>query len=265
MNPTATPQLLADLWHMKTVPPKAELTGSIWRYTSIHSLLVLLNDRTLMFHQFQKLQESDEREGMIPEGFYESMLGGGEATKDVGEHNLELLRYYTYANCWHMSEHENALMWKAYAPGGIAIKTTVGGLLSAKIVKVMDENISEPGSQKLEQRTIEYADNWEELEAKGYQHGNIPLNRLFLQLKRNAFRAEAEVRFRIQPSAFPFTTAGKISFIKPEDCKSWCPVVFENLQWVEKVVTAPAIPKWAADAIRQVVERSRLTFESSRI
>ena len=41
-----------------------------------------------------------------------------EYYRRAGQGNLYKLRRFCYANCWNMSDAEDALMWKAYAPIG---------------------------------------------------------------------------------------------------------------------------------------------------
>jgi hypothetical protein len=256
----------------KMAPPKASPDATIWRYTSIHALLTLLTDHTLMFHQFKKLQDNDAREGMTVLGFWDSIErqqnGDASSLRDSAENNRERLLYFTYASCWNMAEYESALMWKGYAPGGIAVKTTVGDLEATPIARLMDENQTNLSRAKLRQLTIEYADNWNELEAKGYAHDGIPPNRLFLHLKRNAFKSEAEVRFEVMP-AIPSGEyqrqpdgryLGDVTR-RPE----WCPVVFEDLGWVRQIVAAPSTPKWAAAPLERLTKDKGISFTVSGI
>jgi hypothetical protein len=248
----------------KMRPLCADLDTPIWRYASVHAFLTLINGQCLTFHQFKRLQESDVREGMVPEGFWESMQDAD--IKSNSEDNRERLLRFTYANCWNMSEHENALMWKAYAPQGVAIKTTVGKLMGAEITQIMNTKLKGQSATKIEQLTIEYADNWRELEEKGYCHNEIPLNVLFLHLKRKAFCSEAEVRFRIQaPEPFPPQPGGGFVSPNPGDCPPWCPVIFKTLDWIDRVVTAPSTSDWAVKPIRQIAEQKGLDFRPSEI
>ncbi len=256
----------------KMAPPKAPPDATIWRYTSIHALLTLLTDHTLMFHQFKKLQDSDAREGMTVSGFWDSIERHQDRDitnlRNSAEDNRERLLYFTYASCWNMGNYESALMWKGYAPGGIAIKTTVGDLEAAPIARLMGENQSGSSGASLGQLTIEYADNWEELEVKGYAHDSTPLNRLFLHLKRNAFKSEAEVRFEVMPPIPPgeYQRQPDGSYLgdvtrRPE----WCPVAFEDLGWVRQIVAAPSTPKWAAAPLKRLTEGKGISFAVSGI
>jgi len=189
----------------KTEPPVPKPNTIIWRYMSQRVFLTLVTDRRLMFHQFKELQELDEREGMVVPGFWKSVVKHERRRSpnaDISElrmraeTSLDKLRCFAYANCWNMAKSENLLMWKAYAPKGIAIRTSVGKFKNAQ---------QEEGKERLSIRLqkIAYADHWRDLEKRGYRHYGIPLNKLFLHTKRKAFAGEREVRFSIQPP-FPF-------------------------------------------------------------
>lgn len=244
----------------KRRPPSADPGMVIWRYIDVYSFLTLMHDQCLAFHQFKGLQRDDEREGMVPDGFWESMPEYEiETAKKHEESNLGALLEFSYANCWNMGECENALMWKAYAPDGVAIRTTVGKFeIALRGVKW-----SEGGGSR-QQLTIEYADNWEELRRKGYRYDGIPLNVLFLHLKRRAFAGEAEVRFSVQPHAhFPQRADGTFMSADRRKCKEWCSVTFETLGWIDEVVTAPSVLGWAAKPISRLAEERGLNFRRS--
>jgi hypothetical protein len=214
-----------------------------------------------MFHQFKKLEESDAREGMAIEGFWQSMPDAGDDWKKKSDEILQDLRYANYASCWNMSDIENALMWRGYARQGIAIKTTVDQLKRAE--QEGDEQLSLRGNE------IVYADNWPELEAQGYRHNDIPLNVLFLHTKRKAFAGEHEVRFRVQLSAASFPQILKVPGKPHPDlakiCPHWLAVTFVKLDWINEVVAESSIPAWAVSTIRQLTEAQGPKFRQSGV
>src|ERR1700684_3266811 len=59
--------------NMKTVRDPPDPATTFWRYTSLEALETLLTSHRLWFHQFKELQRSDEQEGMVTEGFWESV------------------------------------------------------------------------------------------------------------------------------------------------------------------------------------------------
>jgi hypothetical protein len=252
---------------MKTVPPPADPNTTIWRYTNIKAFETLMTDKCLMFHQFKELQESDEREGMVPEGFWESMMKflreqnpeeDAGKLREMGEAALDKIRCFEYASCWIMSDAESAQMWKDFAPRGIAIRTTVGRFTDAKKTA--------PNPPGIRSQIIEYADHWSELEARGYRHNGVSLNRLFLHTKRKKFAHENEIRFRVHPApTFRKTQDGNLASANPSECKPWCPVVFQTLDWIEEIVAASSISLQDAESMRQCVEQKGLTFMRSRL
>jgi hypothetical protein len=220
-----------------------------------------------MFHQFKELQKSDAREGMVVAGFWESVIeherqqfpsADISELKSRAEGSLDRLRCFTYANCWNMAKHENVLMWKAYAEGGIAIRTTIGQFRNAP---------QENGNNRLtiQLQKIVYADHWRELQERGYRHYGIPLNKLFLHTKRKAFAGEREVRFRISPAfSFPYIRQQDGSFLQDASaCPDWFGVVFENLDWIQEVVAESSIPSRTASTIRRLADQHNLKFRVS--
>src|SRR5439155_18318116 len=160
---------------MKTVPPPADPNTTIWRYTNFKRFETLVTDQCLMFHQFKELQKSDEREGMVTEGFWESVLKflhqenpdkGIDKLREWAEKQLDRLRCFEYASCWTMADAESAKMWEDFAPVGIAIKTRVGEFARAK-----QTGLNPPTTRS---QIIEYADHWRELEARGYRQYGVP-------------------------------------------------------------------------------------------
>lgn len=247
-------------------PSAADLNTTIWRYMGLPAFLGLINEQCLMFHQFQKLREADAREGMLPVGSSESVINllrsEGEVA-DEGEmkrkfqEGLDRLCSFQYANCWNMAPNEDALMWTAYAPTGIAIKTTVGKLTNAEL--------EGPNPPTIKSQVIEYADNWDELERRGYAHDGIVLAVLFSHTKRTAFSSEKEIRFSIQPTPkFPKGPHGEMMSADHDACPEWYPVVFKNLTWVEEAVVAPSI-RWAEKSIRWVAEQKSIEVRPSDI
>lgn len=220
-----------------------------------------------MFRQFKELQKSDAREGMVTTGFWKSILefyreqdpqAEIAELQNKAEVSLDRLRCFEYASCWSMSDGENALMWRAYAPQGIAIRSTVRKFIDARQESVQPQRICP--------QRIEYADHWRDLQRRGYRHNGTPLNRLFLHTKRKAFASEREVRFRIAPvPEFPLGPDGQPTSADPNRAPPWFPVQFENLNWIEEVVAESSIPQWCVGPIHQLADQHNLTFRASEI
>lgn len=239
----------------------------IWRYMSIYEFLALITDRRLMFRQFKDLQRSDRREGMVPNGFWESWENymrretNDEAVLEKAridnEKHVNDLRCFSYASCWNMAKAESALMWMAYAPRGLAIKSTVKKFRTAKI-----QNTDE--IRRISCDKILYADNWSELANQGINHEGIVLARLFLHTKRKLFAPEKEVRFRVHPvpNFAQDPTTGTVA-ANPKKCPPWRGVLFENLDWIDAVVADSAIASWGTDTLSRLVEAHGIRFRQS--
>jgi len=222
-----------------------------------------------MFHQFKDLRQIDAQEGMVVPGFWPSVIEyerQRDPDADISElrtraeRSLDRLQCFTYASCWNMAKNESFLMWKAYAPEGIAVRTTVGKFKNTP---------QEEGRVRLsiQLQKIVYADHWRELERRGFRHHGIPLNKLFLHTKRKAFSSEREVRFRIKPDLpNPYILQPNGSYLQDASaCPAWFPVVFENLDWIDEVVAESSIRSHAATAIRRLIHQHNLRFRISNL
>jgi hypothetical protein len=72
-------------------------------------------------------------EGSIPDATAAMLKYGPDVTPEMIERFNKIhlwQKQWTYATCWHYANHENSLMWAAYAPDGVAIRTTFSTLAS---------------------------------------------------------------------------------------------------------------------------------------
>jgi hypothetical protein len=155
-----------------------------------------------------------------------------------------------------MGATENALLWQVYAPHGIAVRTRVDKLRTAPLASsAVGISISSTGMQ--------YADDWSELRAQGFQHYGVVPNKLFLHTKRTLFAGENEVRFYIDPpAAFDLEQTGP-QLADPEKAAPWYAVEFANLCWVEEIVAGSSMPLWAAETLADFVRPHGLKFRQS--
>jgi hypothetical protein len=138
----------------------------VWRYMNSHGFLTLTVNRRPMFRQSKELEKIDRQEGMIPDKFWESWeewTRKQDPTEDIrearktAERSLSRLRHFQYVSCWTAGKIESALMWMAYAPRGVAVRTTIGALKGAPLT-----NIDHCGP--IQSKVMVYADNWPDLE-----------------------------------------------------------------------------------------------------
>ena len=232
---------------------------------SVVEFLTLVLRKQLIFRQFRGLQRNDRAEGKIPEGFWEAFerdaaKSGASAaeiaeTRRRAEVSLYRLCCFRYVSCWTMATTENALLWQVYAPHGIAVRTRVGKLRTAKIL-TPSEHIA------ILSTGMEYADDWSELEERGLQHYGVVPNRLFLHTKRSLFADENEVRFFIDPPAI-FEPIPGPQMADPAKMTPWYSVTFETLTWIEEIVADSSLRDWAITTLAKICEPHGLKFRQS--
>lgn len=96
----------------------------IWKYMDKEKFSKMLDSSSLWFSRIDRFD--DIFEGSISEITNRILKYGPDVTSEMLNHFKEVQKWqqqWTYANCWHNAENENALMWAAYAPHGIAIKS----------------------------------------------------------------------------------------------------------------------------------------------
>lgn len=112
--------------------------GKVWRYLTTEKFQQLLSDQAIWFSRVDKFD--DAFEGALSEATRAIV----KYPPDVSLETIERLkkihlwqRQWTFATCWHYANHENALMWAAYAPDGVAIQTTFSKLAGQLPLNVM--------------------------------------------------------------------------------------------------------------------------------
>jgi hypothetical protein len=254
--------VLAPLYKLRRLPKPCV----IWRYMNLYEFLVLATHKQLIFRQFRELVSSDKREGQVPLGFWESWEK--EMRKQIADDNellnwkertvntLNVLQCSMYASCWSRprdrSCSESAVMWKAYALRGIAVRSEVEKLRAAKL-----RDIPEMGDIGLQCHPIVYADDWNQLKRRGLT-AELVLNRLFLHTKRNAFADENEVRFSFQ-------LPGPYYNLYAQQCPAWFPVCFEDLKWIDEIVAESSLAEWAVQIVEHLAHAHGLPFRPSKI
>ena len=100
----------------------------LWRYQTCDKFQSLVNDAALFFCRLDKLR--DPREGTLPSKTTDTIKEFLTVTNK--DERIQFFngtnRALTAVNCWHLGDHENALMWDNYGHGGVAVKTTFASL-----------------------------------------------------------------------------------------------------------------------------------------
>ncbi len=112
--------------HANLLQP-ADTNAYIWRFIDLPKFLDMLVTGSLYFTRGDMFD--DPYEGMPPDEYMEAVRRGQTNLGSV-QHQTRMFHHYRadyFINCWHMSPHESAGMWKVYGgvDAGIAIKSNV--------------------------------------------------------------------------------------------------------------------------------------------
>lgn len=229
----------------------------IWRYMDFSKYVSLLNLNKLFFSRADYL--GDPFEGSYPIVDVESRKAPIKWISDeanitfqkgmstLGDYHKFWLKFVA-VNCWHMSNHESAAMWRLYSKNneGIAIQSTYTKLKKA----IIDTD------NKIFLGSINYIDY--NIDALTEQHPLSP----FLH-KRKSFEHEKEIRALIikYPYHIPENSWDKIS---PETIASGIYVKVDLSVLISKVYIAPSAPNWFIKLIKDVTLKFDLDFEISQ-
>lgn len=200
---------------------------------TLERLSEIINNKAIYFPSARKLTNSDRFEGSISLGD----LRKRDRIQEVGQikiiksnwkntwdnHAFEALLDLAYISCWHISDFESYLMWKAYgASKGIAIRTTASDLISS-LGRYNVTNANYP--ENLYYSQVKYIDfNTDET-------GEGMLERFFY--KRKEFSSENEFRLAISLRlASEFTPINKTDYI---------PVPLNNYNFIHDIYISPFI------------------------
>lgn len=166
----------------------------IWRYMDLSKFISLLSSSALFFCRIEKLGDPFEgRTTKVNREFWDTLKENrgkdpnlkfyADMPDQVIDHFVsnqskvgDLVRRMHHVNCWHMSEHESAAMWKVYAQSSdaVAIKSTYEKLRKALPRSVYIGEV----------RYIDY-------NVDGFNEGNL-FN--YVLCKRHSFEYERELR-----------------------------------------------------------------------
>lgn len=121
--------------HRNLEQPKNSLQ-KLWRYIPYSRLVQAIEEEAIYFSHISDMP--DKWEGLLTkltrEIFFKSEISnynGDIKTAHGSVHNYEEFRNNFYINCWHMSDHESYLMWKAYGNRECAIQTKYERLVAS--------------------------------------------------------------------------------------------------------------------------------------
>jgi len=224
-------------------PPN--LNMPIWRYMDFAKFVAFLERRSLFFCRADKFDDpyegatSHANYGMRSEVYGEQIPA--QTFENMARHN-EWIRQWTFVNCWHMSEHESAAMWKLYArtEEAVAIKSTYFKLQQAL-----------PNSSFL--GIVHYID---------YERDWLPEGNSFWPFvhKRRSFEHERELRAVIQD----LPLVENCVLIGNPNPESGVSVEVAPEAFVDEILVSPTAPQWFADLVSAISDRFEYRIQISQ-
>ncbi|MDD4858787.1 MAG: hypothetical protein PHR56_01075 [Dehalococcoidales bacterium] len=221
----------------------------IWRYMDFSNFIDIISTSELYFSSIKRL--NDPFEGTytkINKDLLNKQLRG-EITKtpgldfiDTEHHKLEnirdtflFLRKSFAVNCWNISEHESAALWKMYCSGldGIAIQSTVGRLKEALKTESRDIYIGK----------VKYIN---------YLVDMIPFSGITTPIyyKRKSFQYENELRLStLMPISSKIAETTNHLITKSQE---GCRIKIDVNQLITKVYISPTCGKWLKKLVESV-------------
>jgi hypothetical protein len=215
----------------------------LWRYMDLARFLAIMEDQVLFFARADLM--ADKFEGAVgpaTETARALMMAEYYALiQPVWARGNEVMRYFTYLNCWHASDYESAAMWGLYQRDGrgVAIKSTFRRFTQ-----------SLKGNHKVFAGIVHYVD---------YHRHPIPERNSFAPFtyKRLSFKHEQEVR-AVTQDIESGATASREGVSIPELSATARPglhVPVDLMQLVEAVHIAPEAGGWFKELVEKLVRR----------
>lgn len=223
-------QVLDEYYKSEEWKPDSE-ERQLWRYLDLKQLLSIIQRGQLWFTDISEF--NDPYEGILPEKNLDCQEKRLSSEFDVnGEKAKGYLNWYRAdldtdppeVNCWNCGEKDSAALWEKYAPGGVAIQTSVEKLKSSLQTEV-----------EVMSGEVEYEKYREEI----IPSGRWP--RFFF--KRKSFRHEDE--FRLAITEEPPEHTG-------EEGGSYIDVDVDQL--IDTVYTSPTSDTWTRSLLSDVIE-----------
>ena len=191
----------------------------LMRYMSVEKYEDLLSTRKLFFPRYNQFEDEFEGSlGYVPPNelineYTErldrilSMRLPGKASAqeflDAFEPALynNLLRNFTFVSCWHQGEQESPLMWKAYAPEGVIIKSDLSSLksslgINAKGYQCSEEFWNDHGTEALNKYKVSIEVDEVRYRPLGHKIRAVGSERYFH--KQAVYKEENELRVVLQ-------------------------------------------------------------------
>ena len=238
---------------------------TIWRYVNMPKLIDFLETKSLHFARVDTLDDPFEGSWTIRNKIANE-LQIREMLKEAGkignpldynadtfrssfEESTRTQRQYTYVNCWHGGDDENAAMWKLYgtSSGSVAIQSTYQELVNAIPAKtVVDKDTVGPAHIG----KVQYKNYMDGVDFITGGNAMAPF-----MCKRREFEHEKEVRAIVWAYGRMPNYYRKTGGDTPTGFK-----VGVNLDdLVDSIRVQPSAPSWVRQSIESIVGRYGLT------
>lgn len=229
--------------------PPSDRAVKVWRYMNYTSFMALLNSGSL--HLTRCDQFDDHFEGIVPEEdarlqrdqykdalVNKSRLTPGQLAEVLEKVWRKYQRHYVFINCWHISSHESAALWKLYgtAKESIAIQTTYDRLREVL-----------PASYQIGE--VKYVDHetYMNREKDGF---------FSIMFKRKSFQHERELRVcYVDAYEFQQDVKNPAEFFCPTNARLVETVPVDLNALVESVRIGPQTPDWFVKLVKDSVLR----------
>lgn len=243
--------------HPCFISPKSD-SALIWRYMNFQKFESILNEKAIFFAKAIKFE--DPYEGLFSEATMVDVCSSAENCEEISIEKMMAqslpkiskdMKELVFVNCWHMSKHESAAMWKLYAQNkaGIAIQSNFEKLKACFSGSHDTVFIGK----------VRYID---------WNNDKIPRNNYFYPYlyKRKSFECERELRALVyahQQTEMTLSYKGKnvsVPTIKPlEGNGKLVTVSLETL--IEKVYVSPKSSKRFENKIKKALKQHDLNIE----
>jgi len=204
----------------------------IWKYLQPYKLKGLLQTSELYLCRADKFLKSDPYEGTFDLHSYSHLkivekLFMSPVHKELLGKAFDALYRKVFLNCWCINETESYLMWRAYAPKGFVVKTTIGKLKNSLLKRNKDTNFR---IDKINYNSLEELKKLYSVSGPVKQTSNVnPFEELFFR-KLDYFKDEKELR--ILSSTFNLDNN-----IDKEDLRLSC----DLNELIEEIYISPAL------------------------
>lgn len=217
----------------------------IWRYIDFEKFVDLILTGQLFFCRSDKFD--DPFEGIFK-------LKNFEETKEMFKNQQKTKKYY-FLNCWHINEAQSDAMWKIFLKtnNGIAIKSSIGGLIKSLKSEKEDVHISRIYYRDYEK--ITYEELHDEEQNQLFDGRGSSVNQF--NYKRIGFEHEKELRLYYIDLPIPHISKEA----SQRELLSHKRINVNLNDLIEEIVVAPFADEWFRGLVEKITLKFNLDFK----